>query len=64
MLANPQPGQRVEFRYRKQLRELTGLHGKQGTVVIVGKGRPRNHGVHVDGGKLIFVPCGHLRKAK
>ena len=37
------------------------LHGKLGTVVIVCKGKPRNHGVEVDG-VLFGVPCVNLRK--
>lgn len=63
MLANPKPGQLVEIRYRAALRPIARLHGRLGVVRIVGKGKPRNHGVEVDG-RLYCVPCGQLNKVE
>lgn len=63
MLSNPEVGQAVELRYSPGRRRLTHLHGKAGTVVVRGKGRPRNHGVMVEG-TLYVVPAGQLRKAE
>ena len=37
------------------------LQNRIGTVELVGRRRPRNHGVRIDG-KLYIVPCGNLRK--
>ena len=61
MLTNPHIGQIVEIRYRKQLRPIARLHGKRGIVRVVGRGRPRNHGVEVDGVQYV-VPAGHLMR--
>lgn len=58
MLTNPRPGQPVLLWYRNR---SMPLHGRVGTVEIVSRGRPRNHGVRVDG-VLYVVPCGNLRK--
>lgn len=60
MLSNPKQGDRVEVRYRKGVREHMPHHGKLGTVEIVGKGRPRNHGVRIDFGELTVIPAGNL----
>jgi hypothetical protein len=57
VIANPRPGRRVVLRYR---RRGAPLHGRRGVVAIVGRGRPRNHGVIVEGVGLVVVPCGHL----
>jgi len=35
------------------------LQDRGGTVVVVGRGKPRNHGVMVDG-ELYCVPCGNV----
>ena len=61
MLSNPRIGQAVEVRYRKALRPIARLHGKRGIVTIVGRGRPRNHEVEIDGRRYV-VPAGHLKK--
>ena len=61
MLANPRLGQRVQLWYAKRYAHTMPLHGKVGTVVIVGKGKPRNHGVKVDG-VTYCVPCGNMNK--
>lgn len=61
MLVNPAVNQRVVIRYAKSYSSTMPLHGLTGTVVVVGKGRPRNHGVNV-GGKIYAIPCGNLFK--
>lgn len=60
MILNPRPGQRVQVWYRAGLRDVMPYHGKIGTVAVVCRGRPRNHGVLIDG-EVIAVPCGNLR---
>jgi len=60
MICNPQQGQRVQVWYRPDLRALMPLHGRIGVVEIVGRKRPRNHGVRV-GPQLHVIPCGNLR---
>jgi hypothetical protein len=61
MLFNPAKGQRVRLHYRESARRWFPLHGKIGTVKIVGKGKPRNHGVEVEG-VMYVVPSGNLQK--
>ena len=61
MLSSPQVGTRVELRYRPSMRAITS-HGQRGTVVIVGRKRPRNHGVRLDSGQVVIVPAGNLAK--
>lgn len=61
MMANPRKGQRVQIWYNKRIAPEMPLHGKVGTVAVVCKGKPRNHGVMIDG-HLYAVPCGNLRK--
>lgn len=63
MLANPRPGQRVQVWYRRDRAAFMPLHGKLGSVVVVSRGKPRNHGVKVDGAVYV-VPCGNLRKVE
>lgn len=60
MLLNPRLGQRVQVWYRPSLRWLP-YHGKFGVVTVVCRGKPRNHGVRIDGVD-VAVPCGNLRK--
>jgi hypothetical protein len=65
MLANPRQGDRVIIRYAKakvaRSPSTFPLHGKTGTVEIVGRGKPRNHGILIDG-VLYVVPCGNLNR--
>lgn len=61
MIVNPRIGQRVRIRYRPVLRDFMPLHDECGTVRIRSKGKPRNHGIEVDG-VLYVVPCGNLMK--
>lgn len=63
MLSNPQPGDRVELRYRAALRPLCP-HGQKGAIVAAGRGRPRNHLVRLDIGVRVVVPAGNLQKEK
>lgn len=64
MIANPKPGTRVRLAYALKRRKFFTLHDKLGTVVVVGRGRPKNHLVRLDGGGLVVVPCGHLIATK
>ena len=61
MLANPKKGQLVRIRYNQRIAPAMPLHNKVGTVHIVSRGKPRNHGVIVDG-LLYAIPCGNLNK--
>ena len=59
MMLNPRLGQQVQIKYRKKTCHHFPVHGKTGVIVTVGKGKPRNHLVDVDG-ELYIVPCGNL----
>jgi len=63
MISSPKIGQRVEVRYGPKYRDFMPLHGKVGIVRISSKGKPRNHGVEVDGA-LYAIPCGNLFEAR
>lgn len=63
MISHPYLGQVVQLWYRAALRGVAPHHGKVGTVVVKALGRPRNHGVEVDG-VLTIVPAGHLREPR
>ena len=60
MITNPKQGQPVQCWYKHR---AMPLHGKVGIVEIVVTGKPRNHGVRIDG-TLYVVPAGNLRKAQ
>lgn len=60
MIANPRPGRVVQIWYNQRVAPTMPLHGKIGIVAIASRGKPRNHGVMVDG-VLWVVPCGNLR---
>lgn len=68
MISNPKVGQLVQVWYANKCkpRELFvdafPLHGKLGRVAVVSRGKPRNHGVEIEG-TLHVVPCGNLRGA-
>lgn len=70
MLANPQLGWRVLIHYATKPKakglkapcDVMPHHGKHGTIIVVAKGKPRNHGVRLDDGTLTAIPCGNLRK--
>lgn len=57
MVSSPKVGQRVQCWYKD--RTMT-LHGRFGIVVIVSRGKPRNHGVEING-TVYVVPAGNLR---
>jgi len=61
MLANPKLGDLVRLAYAKKRHPIAPLQGAVGVVEIISRGKPRNHGVRVDG-RLHVVPCGHLIK--
>jgi hypothetical protein len=61
MIASPTIGQLVQVWYRDGMRDVMPHHGRVGPVTVVGRGKPRNHGVKIDG-QTVIVPCGNLRK--
>lgn len=63
MISNPRKGQSVQLWYALRRRPVAPLHGLLGTVEVVGRGRPRNHGIVVSG-VLYVVPCGQLRRVE
>jgi len=60
MISNPEVGQKVQAWYGKRARCMP-LHGMIGVVVRPSKGKPRNHGVEINGTTYV-IPCGNLRK--
>jgi hypothetical protein len=60
MLVHPRLGQTVRLWYQDR---TMPFHGRIGQVVIVSKGKPRNHGVRV-GLEIVVVPCGNIRRAE
>ena len=63
MLFGPKVGKLVQLWYAKQYAHLWPLHGRIGPLCIVGTGKPRNHGVEIDG-RIVVVPTGNLREPK
>ena len=61
MIVNPRIGQTVRIHYNAKAAPYMPYHGKIGTVEIVSKGKPRNHGIRIDG-VLVVIPCGNLQK--
>lgn len=62
MILNPKIGNNYQVWYRKENNHLP-LHSKIGAAVIKSTGKPRNHGVLIDG-IIYVVPCGNLRKSE
>jgi hypothetical protein len=62
MLLNPRLGQQVQVWYRAELRWMP-YHGRIGTVVAAGRGKPRNHLLEIDGQRVV-VPCGNVRRVE
>lgn len=60
MMLNPRQGQQVQVHYAAMAASHMPYHGKIGCVAIVCRGKPRNHGVEIDG-QVIAIPCGNLR---
>ncbi len=63
MIVNPRIGQRVRIHYRAAVSVHMPYHAHIGIVRIRGRGRPRNHGIEIDG-QIISVPCGNLQREK
>lgn len=61
MIASPRIGQQVQVWYRAGVREKMPHHGRVGIIRVVCHGRPRNHGIELDG-VVVPIPCGNLRK--
>jgi hypothetical protein len=61
MVSNPHIGQRVQLWYAAKRRQFAPHHGEFGRVVVVGKGKPRNHGVELQSGDVVAVPAGNLK---
>lgn len=62
MIVSPRVGDRVQAWYRKAVADYFPLHGRIGTVVISGRGKPRNHGILFDGeNEMRSIPCGNIR---
>jgi len=64
MLSNPRSGQSVRIVYSKMKRPAAcsqgePLHGRIGRIVIPSRGKPRNHGVKIDG-RIVVIPAGQL----
>jgi ribosomal protein L21E len=61
VIVNPRIGQTVRIHYNAKVAPHMPYHGKTGMVEIVSKGKPRNHGIRIDG-ELVVIPCGNLQK--
>jgi hypothetical protein len=59
MIASPKTGQRCRIHYRKSCQSLPH-HGSTAVVVTPSQGKPRNHLVRLECGRLVVVPCGNL----
>ncbi len=59
MLINPKINQLVQLKYSKKKWPKALLQGKIGKIVIVGRGKPRNHAIEIDG-IVYVVPCGNM----
>jgi hypothetical protein len=63
VIFTPKIGQVVRVHYAAKAAPHIPYHGKIGTVEVVCKGRPRNHGIRIDG-ELVVIPCGNLQKVQ
>lgn len=63
MIFGPKTGECVQLWYAKAFAHLWPFHGRFGVVRIVGSGKPRNHGIEIDG-KIVVVPCGNIKRAE
>ena len=61
MLSCPKVGTVVQVWYAARWRDFMPLHGRIGIVKVSSRGRPRNHGIEIDG-VVWVVPAGNLRK--
>lgn len=60
MLSCPKQGSTVQVWYAAKWRSFMPLHGRVGIVRVSSRGRPRNHGIEIDG-QMWIVPAGNLR---
>lgn len=61
MLNGARVGDLVRLQYREEIQRCFPLQGRVGVVVIASRGKPRNHGVRING-KVYVTPAGHLVK--
>lgn len=61
MMTSPRIGQQVSVRYNQRICGLMPLHGRTGIVRVRSNGKPRNHGIEIDG-IIHVIPCGNLFK--
>lgn len=59
MMANPRLNQPCRVRYRASRAKYMPYHDAVGKIVIVSRGKPRNHGVLI-AGVVVCIPCGNL----
>lgn len=59
MLIFGRVGQSVRIHYNAKRAPRMPHHGKVGRLAVVSRGKPRNHGVEIDG-RIVVVPCGNL----
>jgi len=59
MLIFGRVGQAVRIHYNARRAPYMPWHGRTGRLVVVCRGKPRNHGVEIDG-KIVVVPCGNI----
>ena len=62
MICNPRLGSTVQVWYAQRAARHMPYHARLGTVKIVSRGKPRNHGIEIDG-QIIAIPCGNIRRA-
>ena len=60
MISWPALGQMVRIHYAAKAQAARPLHGKVGVVVVASRGKPRNHGVVIDG-QMYVIPAGNLQ---
>ena len=63
MISCPKVNQVVQVWYAAKWRAFMPLHGRVGRVVAPSRGRPRNHGIEIDG-VMWIVPAGNLREPR
>lgn len=56
-------GQTVRIHYNERVAPTMPYHGRYGKLVVLSNGKPRNHGVEIDG-KIVVVPCGNIIAVK
>jgi hypothetical protein len=59
MLIFGRVGLAVRIHYNAKRAPSMPCHGKVGRLAVVSRGKPRNHGVEVEG-RVVVVPCGNV----